>query len=505
MQKILIIDDDEGVCYSLARLLSNDERRVTAVQTPEAGFEALRGEDPDLVLLDVKIPGADGLELLRTIRKQRPRQLVVMMTAHGTTETAIEAMKRGAYDYLMKPFDPDVLNTVVVKALDNARLNKRVSTGLETVLEKKTAAADKSTYSDRIIGQSATMHDVCKKIGQVAPREVPVLIRGESGTGKELVARALWQHSKRAVKPFLAVNCAAIPETLLEGELFGHEKGSFTGAESRKLGKFEQADEGTLFLDEVGDMSIATQAKILRVLQNNTFERVGGTETIKVDVRIIAATHQNLERFVKEGKFREDLYYRLRVMEITLPSLRERRDDIPELVKYFISRHREALLSEATGISPKALEALANYDWPGNIRQLENVIRRAMVLCNGSIINIDHLEFGPEGSRVSEAVKPTAAVTAAPTQQSAPPANGASPAAQPVQTPAVNDMDYLVEKLLSSGKASLIEDMERLLIGRALEKLNGNQLQTAKLLGITRNTLRSRIEKYGLRPKVKVM
>jgi DNA-binding NtrC family response regulator len=321
MQKILIIDDDEGVCYSLARLLSNDDRRVTAVQTPDAGMEALRGEDPDLVLLDVKIPGADGLELLRNIRKQRPRQLVVMMTAHGTTETAIEAMKRGAYDYLMKPFDSDILNNIVAKALDNARLNKRVNTGIDNVLDKKAAAAEKASFADRIIGQSVGMHEVCKKIGQVAPREVPVLIRGESGTGKELVARALWQHSKRSNKPFLAVNCAAIPENLLEGELFGHEKGSFTGAESRKLGKFEQADEGTLFLDEVGDMSIATQAKILRVLQNNTFERVGGTETIKVDVRIIAATHQNLEKLVKEGKFREDLYYRLRVMEITLPPL----------------------------------------------------------------------------------------------------------------------------------------------------------------------------------------
>ncbi len=499
MQKILIIDDDEGVCYSLARLLSNDDRRVTAVQTPEAGFEAMRGEDPDLVLLDVKIPGADGLELLRSIRKQRPRQLVVMMTAHGTTETAIEAMKRGAYDYLMKPFNSDILNSVVVKALDNARLNKRVSTGLENVLEKKTASADKSTHTDRIIGQSVTMHDVCKKIGQVAPREVPVLIRGESGTGKELVARALWQHSKRAPKPFLAVNCAAIPENLLEGELFGHEKGSFTGAESRKLGKFEQADEGTLFLDEVGDMSIATQAKILRVLQNNTFERVGGTETIKVDVRILAATHQNLERLVKEGKFREDLYYRLRVMEITLPPLRERRDDIPEIVKYFLSRHREALVSEATGISPKAMEALMAYDWPGNIRQLENVIRRAMVMCNGSIVNIDHLEFGPESERAEEARRATV------TAQSAPGALQPALAGSLPPIPSPDDMDHLVERLLSSGKAALIEDMEKLLIGRALEKLNGNQLQTAKLLGITRNTLRSRIEKYGLRPKVKVM
>ncbi|HYF49446.1 MAG TPA: sigma 54-interacting transcriptional regulator, partial [Planctomycetota bacterium] len=231
MQKILIIDDDEGVCYSLARLLSNDERRVTAVQTPDAGFEAMRGEDPELILLDVKIPGADGLDLLRQIKKQRPRQLVVMMTAHGTTETAIEAMKRGAYDYLMKPFDAEVLGNVVNRALVTARLNKRVGGELEDVMEPK-RTPEKTAYADRIIGKSAAMQEVYKKIGQVAPREVPVLIRGESGTGKELVARALWQHSKRAEKAFLAVNCAAIPENLLEGELFGHERGSFTGADA---------------------------------------------------------------------------------------------------------------------------------------------------------------------------------------------------------------------------------------------------------------------------------
>jgi len=503
MQKILIIDDDEGVCYSLARLLSSEDRRVTAVQTPEAGLEALRGEDPDVVLLDVKIPGADGLELLKIIRKQRPRQLVVMMTAHGTTETAIEAMKRGAYDYLMKPFDSENLLSVVNKAMDNARLNQRVAAGIDSKDAKK-IAPDRAGFSDRIIGKSTAMQEVYKKIGQVASREVPVMIRGESGTGKELVARALWQHSARSDKPFLAVNCAAIPENLLEGELFGHEKGSFTGADSRRLGKFEQADEGTLFLDEVGDMSIATQAKILRVLQSNTFERVGGTETIKVDVRIIAATHQNLEKLIAEGKFREDLYYRLRVMEIILPPLRERREDVPEIVRFLLQRHREALNSEAANVSPRAMDQLMNYDWPGNIRQLENVIRRAMVLCNGSTIGTEHLEFGPDSSRYDQS-KPSvtaqgstlAGTVPAPAVSTTAPHNGGGMS--------MEDMDHLVERLLSSGRTALIEEMERLLIGRALERLNGNQLQTAKLLGITRNTLRSRIEKYGLRPKVKVM
>jgi DNA-binding NtrC family response regulator len=425
-----------------------------------------------------------------------------MMTAHGTTETAIEAMKRGAYDYLMKPFDSDILANVVNKALNTSRLNKRVSTVIDEP-EKKTNGTDKSAPSDRIIGKSPAMQDVYKRIGQVAPREVPVLIRGESGTGKELVARALWQHSRRASGPFLAVNCAAIPENLLEGELFGHEKGSFTGAESRKLGKFEQADEGTLFLDEVGDMSVATQAKILRVLQNSTFERVGGSETIKVDVRILAATHQNLEKLIKEGKFREDLYYRLRVVEIVLPPLRERREDIPEMVNYLLARHREALSSEASSVSQKALEALVSYDWPGNIRQLENVIRRAMVLCNGNTINTDSLDFGPEAARSGMNVSPVSSSSA--TMPPVASVDGIAASSSPSLSISPNDMDDLVERLLSSGKSALIEDMERLLIGRALEKLNGNQLQTAKLLGITRNTLRSRIEKYGLRPKVKVM
>jgi len=484
MEKILVIDDDEGVCYSLARLLSNDERRVTAVQTPEAGLEALRGENPDLVMLDVRIPGANGLELLRRIRAEWPRQLVLMMTAHGTTETAIEAMKHGAFDYLMKPFDSALLIQSVSKALATARLNRHVSTDVEETAKKNSILAP-----DRIIGKSAAMQGVYKKIGQAAPRDVPVLIRGESGTGKELAARALWQHSKRAEQPFLAVNCAAIPETLLEGELFGHERGSFTGAASRRLGKFEQADGGTLFLDEVGDMTLATQAKILRVLQSNTFERVGGTETIKVDVRILAATHQHLERLIREGKFREDLYYRLRVMEITLPPLRERREDIPDLCQYLFLRHREACASEATGFSPQALAALSSWDWPGNIRQLENVIRRAMVVCNGQMINPSDLDYGPEASL-------NLAGSGAQAASAEPPARSHA---------ASQDMDALIELLLTSGQKRLLEELERQMIGRALEKLNGNQLQTAKLLGITRNTLRSRISKYGLRPKVKVV
>lgn len=475
MQKILIIDDDEGICYSLARLLADNEHRVTAVQTAEAGFEAMRGEDPDLILLDVKIGKEDGLEILQRIREERPLQLVIIMTAHGTTETAIEAMKRGAYDYLLKPFDAGAIGDVIKKALATARLNRKVATDATEV----PAIGVSGGASDRIIGRSAPMQQVYKLIGQVAPRDVPVLIRGESGSGKELVARAMWQHSRRSGKPFLAVNCAALTETLLESELFGHERGAFTGAETKKLGKFEQANGGTLYLDEVGDMSISTQAKILRVLQDGSFQRVGGHDTIFADVRVLAATHQDLEDQIRAGEFREDLYYRLRVVEVVLPPLRERRDDIPDLVYYMITRHREALFSEVTGVSAKGMDALRSFDWPGNVRQLENVIRRAMVLSNGPTITTENLGF--EG--------------------------GAAPAETPAAPPPASedDLQSVVERLLSSGRANLIEDMERLLIGRALEKMNGNQLQTAKLLGITRNTLRSRIEKFGLKAKINVV
>jgi two-component system NtrC family response regulator/two-component system nitrogen regulation response regulator GlnG len=469
-QKILIIDDDEGICYSLARLLASDERRVTAVQTPEAGFEAMRGENPDLVLLDVRIGDVDGLEVLARIREERPLQLVVIMTAHGTTETAIEAMKRGAYDYIVKPFDTNAFMALVQKALQAARMSKGVATDVDASGLKKLAPG----ATDRIVGRSLAMQQVYKLIGQVAPRDVPVLIRGESGSGKELVARALWQHSRRAHKPFLAVNCAALTETLLESELFGHEKGAFTGAETRKLGKFEQADRGTLYLDEVGDMSLPTQAKILRALQDGSFYRVGGHDAIRADVRILAATHQDLERLIREGRFREDLYYRLRVVEVPLPALRERKDDIPELARYLIARHRAKLNSEVRSLSSKAIERLLGYDWPGNIRELENILRRALVICNGTTITPDHLDFG-----------------------------------EPPQEPSAksgeaDDMEALIDRLLGAGRENLIEELEKLLIARALERLNGNQLRTARLLGITRNTLRSRIQKFGLKAKVNV-
>lgn len=475
MQKILIVDDDEGICYSLARLLADDDRRVTAVQTPDAGFEALRGEDPDLVMLDVKIGNADGLEVLKDIRSKRPFQQVVVMTAHGTTETAIEAMKRGAFDYIIKPFDTGALRAVVDRALTTARLNRHVGGAFGTG-EKAKAKLDLS--ADRIVGRSRAMQEIYKMIGQVAGRDVPVLIRGESGSGKELVARALWQHSRRGAKQFLAVNCAALTETLLESELFGHERGAFTGAEARKLGKFEQADGGTLYLDEIGDMSISTQAKILRVLQDGTFQRVGGHEPLRVDVRILAATHQDLEKLIRETRFREDLYYRLRVMEITLPSLRQRREDIPELVRYFLARHRDALNSSAVEVSAKAMDLLTAQDWPGNVRQLENVIRRALVLCIGPSITHEVLELG----------KPNLPAKT-------------EPLAKDIQ----EDLEAVVERLLSSGKEYLIEELERLLIGRALERMNGNQVRTARLLGITRNTLRSRVLKFGLKSKVNVV
>jgi DNA-binding NtrC family response regulator len=468
MDKILVIDDDEGICYSLARLLGGDECHVTAVQTVEGGYEALRGDDYDLILLDIKIGTQDGLEVLKEIRRKRPLQLAVVMTAHGTTQTAIEAMKRGAFDYLLKPFESGVIQGVVQKALATARLQRRIGTGIGG--EPLPARLPQ----DFLIGGSPAMQKVYKMIGQVAGREVPVLIRGESGTGKELVARALWQHSRRNGRIFLAVNCAALTETLLESELFGHERGAFTGAEVRKLGKFEQAHGGTLYLDEAGDMSLATQAKILRVLQDGTFHRVGGHETIRSDVRILAATHQDLEAKIREGSYREDLYYRLRVIEIGLPPLRERLEDIPELARFLFARHRDALGSPAQEISPRALEILKEQPWPGNVRQLENALRRALVLCNGPALLPEHFEEGEKGLQ------------------------GETGSQEPER------LETLVDRILASGKKDLLEEAERLLIARALERMDGNQLRTARLLGITRNTLRSRMEKFGLKTRIKV-
>ncbi len=460
--KILIVDDEPNIHYSFERILSPNYQVLSAHSALE-GLAMLKEGEPDVVVMDVRMPGMDGLEALQKIREIDAKVPVVMMTAYGTVNTAITAMKFGAFEYLLKPFDVQKMRQVIEKAVTNSHLMRRQ---VRVASEARVAGEG----GDVIVGSSEAMQEVYKLIGQVAAQNVTVLIRGESGTGKELVARALYHHSRRARHPFLEVNCAALPETLLESELFGYEKGAFTGATERRIGKFEQVDGGTLFLDEIGEMSLVTQAKILRVIQYGEFTRVGGNQVIRTDVRLIVATNRNLETAIKNGAFREDLYYRLNVITIQLPALRERREDIPELVDYFISRYSRETGKNIRGIDKKALKKLCAYHWPGNVRQLENCIRRAVVLSKGLTISLDDLEIEQPGEEAS-----------------------LSPAEDR------DSLERIVERIME-GKSNvqLWPVVEELLIRKVLEKTGGNQVQAARILGIHRNTLRNRIERYGL-------
>src|SRR5690348_8609352 len=378
MSKLLLIDDEADVQYSFQRIFNSPEIELTTASSGEEGLKVIPRLKPDLVIMDVRMGGINGLETLRRLREIDAKQLVIMMTAFGTTQTAIEAMKLGAYDYLLKPFDVPKLKQIVADALKAARDMKQV-VSYQPLLESE-------DYELGIVGRSEPMQQVFKLIGQLAASDATALITGESGTGKELVARAIYHHSNRSQQPFLAVNCAAIPEQLLESELFGHERGAFTGATIQRIGKFEQCNRGTLFLDEIGDMTPATQTKILRVLQAGTFERVGGNQPIKVDVRIIAATNKALEQAVAARQFREDLFYRLNVVRIPIPPLRERREDIRLLVNYFLKTFAKDGSASPRSIAPAALKALEKYHWPGNVRELENVMRRALVMAKGEAI-----------------------------------------------------------------------------------------------------------------------
>jgi nitrogen regulation protein NR(I) len=475
MQTILIVDDDKSIRYSLKRMMEKDFSILTA-QNGEEALGRFRENPPDLIIMDIKMPGRSGIEILKEIRSIDPKSLVIIMTAYGTTETAIEAMKYGAFDYILKPFSIPKMKDLIEKALSLRRLMR----------EEVTYAAREGTGEgerERIIGTSSKMQEIYKLIGQVAPSDVTVLLRGESGTGKELVARAIYQHSLRSDQPFLPVNCAAIPDTLLESELFGHEKGAFTGATSRRIGKLEQCQGGTIFLDEIGDMSLSTQAKLLRVLQERSFERLGGMETIKVDIRFIVATNKDLEEAISNGRFREDLYYRLNVVSIKIPPLRERKEDIPELTSYFLKKFNRELKKEIAGITPAAMEKITFHGWPGNVRQLENVLKRAMVLCQGEWILEEQL-FLERGWEPFDA-KPSAGKRS------------------------MEDLlDILFEELSTTPGASQDMDMismiERGLIFRALQKTGGNQVQAALLLGMNRSTLRGKMERYHIKKEVLV-
>ena len=423
-----------------------------------------------MILLDNKLPDRNGLEILKEIKRDHPKVSVIIMTAFGTTETAIEAMKVGAFDYILKPFELDEISELVAKGLEAHRLMKR-AVAIPALSEFK-------EDSDQLIGKSKVMQEVYKLIGQVAESDVTVLIRGESGTGKELVARAIYQHSRRKDRPFLAINCAAIPETLLESELFGFEKGAFTGANKRRIGKFEQCDKGTILLDEIGDMSLSTQAKILRVLQEGEFERIGGNETVKVDVRLLTSTNRKLEELIKEGKFREDLYYRLKIMSITLPPLREHKEDIKELTEYFFHLYNRQLGTKVSHIDPFVFEKLVSYSWPGNVRELMNTINRSLILCKGEVMTAEDIVFDVEGETTSFANE------------------------EELENTLVNRLDPLFSDILrfwgSGIHSNLLEKIEKFIIQKALIETKGNQVQAAKLLGISRNTLRHRIEKYRL-------
>jgi nitrogen regulation protein NR(I) len=463
---ILLIEDDRSTAAALEKVLKEEGYAVTVVGRGDLGLSEARARPYDLVITDLRLPGLSGMELIAQLHGAKPKLPIIMMTAHGTTETAIEAMKLGACDYLVKPFEVDELLDLTASAVASSR---RMS---EPVEMGEARSAERA-----IIGSSRVMQNIYKEIGRVAATPVTLLIRGATGTGKELIARAVYQHSDRADKPFIAVNCAAIPETLLESELFGHERGSFTGAHSRRIGRFEQAQGGTIFLDEIGDLSANTQAKLLRVLQEKCFQRVGGDELIRIDVRVLAATHRDLGAAIQEKEFREDLFYRLSVVTITLPSLNERTEDIPDLVRFFIRRYAKDLAVENPSIQADAITWLQSQPWPGNVRELENVIRRAMLLARPFGISLEH-------------VRQVLAIAQ-------------KPAASASQTHAAYVADLLarVQRGEEEGAfAKLIADLEPELFSQAIQLAQGNQAKAARWLGITRLKMREKLIQLGLHP-----
>ena len=464
MHKLLVVDDEESVRYSFAKLLPQYE--VTGAKDGTEALQLMERSLPDLVILDIQMPGLSGLEVIKKIKDLWPQIPVLMITAHGDSDRVIAAMRHGAYDYIVKPFDVPRMKTLIAEAVD---------AGQRMRAEVRLGSAVSKMSGERIIGSSSAMREVCKMIGRVAASDANVLLFGESGTGKELVARAIHQYSDRAHKPFLAVNCAAIPETLLESELFGYEKGAFTGAAKRRLGKFEQCNGGTIFLDEIGDMGFSTQAKLLRVLQEGTFERLAGDETLEVDVRFIAATNQNLERAIAEKKFREDLYYRLKVITITLPPLRVRKEDLPELVQHFVARFGAQFGKPGISLAPETLRVVHDYDWPGNVRELENALKRAILLCKDNVILPDLMatEFTTKTPDLDLGIDELS-----------------------VRVP--RDLDAHRGKLYDL----IVSELEHKLIVAVLRKVEGNQVRASQILGISRPMLHDRIKRYGIKTEV---
>ncbi|MBE0545383.1 MAG: sigma-54-dependent Fis family transcriptional regulator [Verrucomicrobia bacterium] len=464
--EVLLIEDDAGILPALERELQDEGYGVTVEQRGDTGLDRARRQDFDVVLTDLKMPGLNGLELVRQLHAVKPRLPIILMTAFGTTETAIEATKLGAFDYVVKPFDVGELLALLGRAVASSRLSSGT-------VELGQANPGRSA----IVGQSRAMQELYKEIGRVAATPVTVLIRGETGTGKELVARAIRQHSDRANGSFIAVNCAAVPETLLESELFGHERGSFTGAEARRIGRFEQAGGGTLFLDEIGDIPPGTQSKLLRALQERSIQRVGGKETIPVDVRILAATNRNLETAIQEKQFREDLFYRLNVVTILVPPLHQRLEDIPELVRFFLQRFAAEFGVASPSIQPEAVAFLQEQPWPGNIRQLENVVRQALVLARGYTISLEHIRqllarSQPSGAGQEQTLPACVAVLLGAAQRGE----------------------------ITDAHTRLLDDVERELFTQAIHLADGNQAKAARWLGVTRVTMREKLIRFGLHP-----
>lgn len=459
---LLAVDDDPLILKVLRFAVPADQVELRTAATAADALKSFVDNRPAAVLLDVRLPDESGLELFKKMRSIDPKVPVILMTGHSTAELAIDAMRLGAFDYISKPMDPDALAELINKALAVARLMR-----VPTLLHSEAPA---ETGGDLFVGKSNAMQEVFKSIGRVAPQDVTVLILGESGTGKEMVARAIYHYSKRADRPFLAINCAAIPEPLLESELFGHEKGAFTGAERRRIGKFEQCHGGTLFLDEIGDMTPLTQSKVLRVLQDRQFERVGGNETIRADVRVIAATNRDLAALMASGRFRDDLYYRLNVFTITLPPLRDRADDIPLLIDHFLATFTRELGKEVTRIDPDAMALLQAYSWPGNIRELQSVLKQALLRASGPVLLADFLPPG---------IRPGRAVSLAQSENAFP------------------DVLQFVRDALASGETNihshLITAVEKTLLDEVMARLSGNISQAARILGISRPTLRAKL------------
>jgi two-component system nitrogen regulation response regulator GlnG len=468
--RILIADDEDSLRWVLERGLRQAGYEISTAKDGDGALRAFEAEPFDLVFLDIRMPGMDGLTALAKLRELSGDAHVIVMTAHGTMETAIQAMQRGAYDYLAKPFDLDEVLLLTERAMQARRLTQEVA-------RLRTGLAEVKEFS-ALIGRHPRMQELYKAIGRIAGSDVTVLLRGESGTGKELVARAVHHYSRRSGRTFVAVSCAAIPATLLESEMFGHERGAFTDAKERRLGKFELAQGGTLYLDEIGDMPVELQTKLLRALQERTIERVGGHESIRVDVRVIAATNRDLEAAMREGAFREDLYYRLNVVTLNLPPLRERRRDVPLLVEHFLAKHAEELGDR--GVAPEALDRLVGYDWPGNVRELENVIQRAMVLAQNGVILPEHLPIGPVSAAASVAVDATLE--------------------EIIERKLLECVRGLRERSNANLYDLIIGLVEKPLLRAVLRETTGNQVRAAQILGINRNTLRKKLTEHGIDP-----